>query len=269
MRKFLKRIGQLFLLYWGFNILIILYRAFSYSSFDCVEVSDYNPDTQNYLHTRGWKDYQGVIQNCMEFEGRFTDYDLSYNTREGLPYPHYEDPHYATYWGNVYQTLVTERSSTFDAVRDSLAAIILNQNLDAYEAANLLVTFVQDIEYTLIKTDDCTDDDNRRCLGNQKFGLLTPTEFLYELQGDCDTRAVFLFKLLADFGYDPIVVISREYLHAMIAINLPASGDYIEHQGIKYYFWETTAAGWQAGMLPPSYPTVDYWKVALSLQTNT
>ena len=50
----------------------------------------------------------------------------------------------------------------------------------------------------------------------------------------------------------------------MIALNIPTQGDYIEHRGVRYYYWETTAVGWPAGMLPPSVSNSDYWEVALS-----
>ena len=87
---------------------------------------------------------------------------------------------------------------------------------------------------------------------------------MYELNGDCDTRAVILYELLNRMGYETIIVVSREYGHAMIAVDLPIIGDHIEYKGRHYYFWETTAKGWKAGMLPPSYPQIPYWKVALA-----
>ena len=71
------------------------------------------------------------------------------------------------------------------------------------------------------------------------------------------------YVILEHMGYDPMIVVSDEYAHAMLALNLPAQGDYIRYAGKKYYFWETTATGWGIGMLPPESNNKEYWKKAL------
>ena len=88
-------------------------------------------------------------------------------------------------------------------------------------------------------------------------------EFLYSLSGDCDTRSVLLYTLLKQVEIDPIIVISNEYAHAMIAVDIPGAGDYIIHKGKKFYFWETTNTGWLPGMLPPGVNNLAYWRVTL------
>jgi hypothetical protein len=64
-------------------------------------------------------------------------------------------------------------------------------------------------------------------------------------------------------------MISNEYRHAMIAIDLPASGDHIIHKGKKFYFWETTNTGWLPGMLPPDTNNIAYWKITLDHEYQT
>lgn len=199
----------------------------------------------------------------MEIEGRKRSQADAYDWRIQLQHPPYRQDYYEEYWGRVYGHLVARESLEINQLADSLMNIIIQEGYDHYEAADLAVSMIQDIPYSLIKSDECEDADVKPCIGNQKFGLLAPSEFLYELHGDCDTRAVLLHQLLSKLGYETIVVVSREYEHAMIAIHLPVAGDHIEYKGIPYYFWETTAKGWRAGMLPPSYPQVSYWRVAL------
>jgi hypothetical protein len=265
LKKFFRRLVYALLFYWAFNFIINLYRSVELLPLDCIEISQLDSISGDYLHSRTWKNYQGSLTSCMHFRSNYASATNSNSYRNAFPHPRYNDEKYEAYWGKVYRQLSSEQSDVLYQIKDSLSNIMIKEGLDAYQTADLLVTFIQDIPYTLIKSDDCTEEDEDSCVGNQKFGLLTPTEFMYQLKGDCDTRAVFLFKLLGDFGYDPLIVVSKEYRHAMIAINLPTAGDFIEHEGIRYYFWETTAKGWQSGMLPPSYPNVNYWEVALSL----
>ena len=49
----------------------------------------------------------------------------------------------------------------------------------------------------------------------------------------------------------------------MLAIDIPTEGDFFEHKGRKFYFWETTATGWMPGMLPPEMSNKDYWTIIL------
>ena len=145
---------------------------------------------------------------------------------------------------------------------DSLYDEAIENNLGEYEFASMVVSFIQDIPYSYIKPAECPDT-NKPCSGNVRFGIYSPYEFMHTLSGDCDTRAVLLFTMFDYLGYNPMIVISENYLHAMLALNIQASGDYITYNQKKYYFWETTGKDWDIGILPPSYSNVAYWKVAL------
>ena len=129
----------------------------------------------------------------------------------------------------------------------------------------MIVTFVQDIPYSYVLNIDCDDyqTGDKPCIGNVALGLLSPYEFIHSLYGDCDTRAVLIYTILEELGFDPMIVVSDEYAHAMLALNIPASGDHLTYRGNNYYFWETTAKGWPIGMLPPTTNNVNYWKIAL------
>jgi hypothetical protein len=267
MKKLFKFLVRALLFYWGFSFLIGMFRFFNQQPDQSyLESSQLDSTNFDYYHQRIWKTYNGN-NFSLSFTSSLDETVSSGERRNEFPYPAYQQNRYEAYWGKVYEHLTLEQSTVINDIRDSLSSIMIHDGLDTYQAADLIVTFIQDIPYTLIKSDECNEEDPDRCLGNMKYGILSPTEFMYELHGDCDTRAVFLFKLLDYFGYDPIIVVSKEYGHAMIAINIPTSGEYIEYRGIRYYFWETTAKGWQSGMLPPSYPEVDYWHVALSTES--
>lgn len=172
---------------------------------------------------------------------------------------------YEKLWGSIYAKLVKESKPDIDFIADSLKEISQEKQLTSIELAELIVTFVQDIPYSYVRVQDCAEANNngKPCIGKIAFGLLSPYEFLHSLYGDCDTRAVLIYALLEILGYDPMIVISHEYAHAMLALNIPASGDHLKHRGKNYYFWETTGKGWPIGMLPPNSNNINYWKIAL------
>ncbi len=220
-------------------------------------------EDQDVYHRRDWvSNAKGYCEGYWSYQSINAK---SQKVKEEIEYPYQtamED-----FWGEIYEQLVTRDQWMVDSLANLFEETFNRKELSRVEAAELIVNFVQDIEYTFVSTEICTDYELReyrgRCIGEQKFGILAPSEFMHTLKGDCDTRSVLLYALLKKFDYLPIIVVSREYAHAMIAIDLPVTGDHIRYQGIEYYFWETTATGWSVGMLPPSMNVLDYWKVAL------
>lgn len=171
---------------------------------------------------------------------------------------------YPEFWGKVYRQLAEEDQPYMTQVVDSLNGILQADSLDYSAFAHAIVKMIQDIPYNYIVSEGCTDEhSNHPCLGNQRYGITSPVEFLYTLKGDCDSRTVLIYTILRQFNYDPVVLISNEYRHSMLALNIPAAGEYLTIGGEKYYFWETTATGWEPGIIPPGMDNKQYWDIAL------
>ena len=157
----------------------------------------------------------------------------------------------------------------FDALR-------WKNNLLNKEFAELIVSCIQDIPYTLILQNDCDPglyedpfiqdyllNKEGNCLGNIKYGLLTPSEFWENLDGDCDTRTLLLFTILSHYGFDVAILSSNIYKHSILGINLPYKGVYKKIHGKRYYVWETTSKGFKPGMLPAKIADMRYWEPSL------
>ncbi|MFV0163096.1 hypothetical protein OBK04_05450 [Empedobacter falsenii] len=157
----------------------------------------------------------------------------------------------------------------FDSIRQK-------EQLSSVKFAELIVSFVQDIPYTVIVPDDCNpnlyDDEfiqeylssaDARCDGFQKFGINSPVEFMSTLNGDCDTRTLLLYTILAHYGYDVALLSSEYYAHSIIGINLPLSGNAYQYQNQRYILWETTAPNIKAGVLPKEISNLNYWRISL------
>ena len=151
------------------------------------------------------------------------------------------------------------------------------QNLNFNQFADMVVTSIQWIPYVLVLEKSCEDSkydggfvteyllSGKPCLGNIKFGIQSPVEFMSNFKGDCDTRSVLCFMILDQFGYDVAVLVSEQYGHAILGINLSSGGgDYVKHKGKRYYVWETTATGFEVGNIPPACSNLRYWKPALT-----
>ena len=162
-------------------------------------------------------------------------------------------------------------STIYDLFDQISRTKVLSRN----EFADVIVTFVQNIPYNILTTESCSDaylnsksikdmiDQGIDCDGNIFGGLYTPTEFIKNFRGDCDTRTVFLYTILNRYGYDTHILNSDIYGHSIIGINLPSRGRYKTYLGKRYYTWETTNVNWKLGDLPPATSNMKLWWVAL------
>jgi len=187
----------------------------------------------------------------------------------------YAEPY--NYWGKLYKGLYEHDQPRLKPVIKQLEKLQKSKKFNSYEFAEIIVTMVQSIPYVLLM-DQTKEEaietngrnsfyyeylvvDKKPYLENIAHGILSPNEFMYTLAGDCDTRSVLLYALLTHFGYDVVVLCSVE--HAMLGINLPASGKYVKYKGTKYYFWETTSKYHTIGSCSGEYTA---WGVALPSQ---
>ncbi len=215
------------------------------------------------FHRRAWRDnYYNTFCNTYQLK------EESYQDALERRY-HYEDymaKDYIEFWGRLYQYLAKKDIKMLKPLLDSLKGLNDSNELDRDQFADVVVSMVQDIDYAYILSQEkCKDQvgNIENCLENERFGLLSPIEFLYTLRGDCDTRSVLLYALFKELGYSPKIAVSNAYRHAMLLLDITGPGTHLSHLGKKYYFWETTAKGWKAGYMPPITADVSKWEIAL------
>lgn len=175
------------------------------------------------------------------------------------------------YWSQVYGGIYKSNNAELVNLKDSLTALKEGSQFTRSEFANLIVSLVQDMPYWYVFDGDyCDKRPNKKlpCIDHVKFGLLSPSEMAATAIGDCDTRTLLLYVLLRHFSYEPIILVSDEYGHAMLGVDLPSVGKYKRHRGRKFYFWETTAKGWKLGEIAPDNSVIRYWKVALTFDVK-
>ena len=230
----------------------------------CEEYSE--EDSINFVvtHHRSWDEYYASTTFCSKYTADLDDAQASADARNEFTVGSWFDDN--DYWRQVYLQLYLNDRDRLQSLQDSLKRVGDVRGLDREEFARMVVSLVQDIPYQYVLPDPCTGNEASPCNGEVVFGLYSPAEFVYSMRGDCDTRTVLLFTLLKNFGYDPLIINSGEYLHSMLALDIPSSGEDFEYKGKKYAYWETTNTGWLPGMLPPDMNNEDYWSVILDYE---
>jgi len=159
-----------------------------------------------------------------------------------------KDIMYST-WRTMANSVIRNDKNKLTEVFKMFDNIYKSENMSRSYFADVIVSFAQDIPYSLI--------DN-------SLDIYAPVEFLKKYKGDCDTRTIFLYTILKKYNYDVIILNSGVYSHSIIGINLPTSGNnYKYYNGKRYYSWETTNTGWKRGLLNPSQKNMNNWIVAL------
>ncbi len=224
-----------------------------------------------YTTNRIWKDNYG---NHYETE-------LSVRERDYLKLKNhinsYNPPTTGHFWGNLYDYIDRTDTPSLDLVLEAFNSINDSKKLNKMEFAEMVVSCIQDIPYSLVFQGECESADNYEesikrilddcpecCIGNIKYGIQNPVSFLQNLKGDCDTRTVLIYSVLKHFDYDIAIVNSEFYRHSILGINLPANGLHKMHNGKKYILWETTAKYFEVGTLSPNFNNVAHWNVILT-----
>lgn len=224
-----------------------------------------------YSSNRIWKDNFGNEYNA-NLTVREADYVLLYKHLE-----RYKGSTSGNFWGDLYDYLDQKDTPKLDLVITAFAEIQAAQNLNQMEFAEMVVTCIQDIPYSLVFEGECLPPENYEfeiqrvlkecpacCVGNVKFGVQNPVTFLQSLKGDCDSRTVLVYAILKHFGYDIAILNSDYYRHSILGINIPGAGTYKTHYGKKYLLWETTNKYFKAGDVPSTFDDVSYWNVVLT-----
>jgi hypothetical protein len=71
--------------------------------------------------------------------------------------------------------------------------------------------------------------------------FVPPLTAAFEKRGDCDSRAMVMAIILERLGIDAVLMVSRDYSHAMLAVDVPGGGQRFTFNGKAYLVAETTA----------------------------
>lgn len=224
-----------------------------------------------YSSNRVWKDNYGSNYTA-ELTVRAKDFKKLNNYIKDYRYTENSN-----FWGSLYNHIDKKDGPALDLVIEEFARINKEEKLNQMEFAEMVVSCVQDIPYSLVFSESCLAPDQYEdsikqvlvdcpdcCIGNIAYGIQNPVSFLQNLKGDCDTRTVLIYSVLKQFNYDVAILNSDFYRHSILGINLPAKGAFKTYNGKKYKVWETTTKYFEAGELPYSFNNMTHWNVVLT-----
>lgn len=234
-----------------------------------IRINPVNSDTI-LSNIRSWNDYNGTKYDA-KIEVYKSDYKKSKFYRLQLPneITNLNDYNNVVYYLNKFD------NDKLNLVYNVFDSIKTKNNLSETKFAEMIVSCIQDIPYTLILDKTCNsqlyDDsfikkyisEGGNCEGNIKYGIYSPVEFSGNLSGDCDTRTLLLYTILSHFNYDVAMLGSDAYRHSILAINLPYPGVSKIIHGKRYVLWETTAPNMRPGEIPLEISNTENWQVNL------
>jgi len=126
-------------------------------------------------------------------------------------------------WARCYRMIYKESARRLDRF---VAAVDPLLPEDPTEAARFLLKWVQGWKYDR---------------GPEALDFIDPLTAVTESRGDCDTRAVVMAIILKRRGIDTILMLSRDYEHAVAGIDVPGGGQRFPFAGKDWLVAETTA----------------------------
>lgn len=220
---------------------------------------------------RNWKDNYGNA-----YKGHFSVRENDYISSKQNYHTYAKQKGWKS-WGRLYKDLAATDTPKLDLIIQQLSKIQKDQELNQFEFAELIVTFIQDIPYSLVFQEPCGkaeqyEEDAIRLvleecpscyIGQIPYGIQNPVAFMGDLKGDCDTRTVIIYAILDYFGYDVAILNSDYYRHSILGLHIPAKGKYKSYKGKRYYVWETTNKYFTIGTLPKNFNNIRYWNIVL------
>jgi hypothetical protein len=127
-------------------------------------------------------------------------------------------------WARFYRMVYRESAARLDGLCEAFARSLPLD--DPTECARRVLAWVQGFT-------DRPDDSG--------IDFVPPLPAAFEGRGDCDARAVVMAIVLEHLGIDCVLMISREYSHAMVGVGVPGGGRRFTFNGREYLVAETTA----------------------------
>lgn len=135
---------------------------------------------------------------------------------------------------------VTVNDPYIKELANSFRNIARKESYGAYDEASLLLAFVQSLPYTSDAITSGFDEYPR-----------FPIETLIDGGGDCEDTSILYATLMKILGYE--VVFFAFSNHVAVGVLSEGVGAYLEWNGKKYSFAETTGSGWKIGDLPSEF----------------
>ncbi len=125
---------------------------------------------------------------------------------------------------------------------DSFEGRADEEGLSVFERVSFVTAFVQSLPYT---PDNVTTDFDEY----PRY----PVETLVDDGGDCEDSSILLASALDAMGYDAVLLEMPGHMAVGVAGDETVKGNYVESNGIRYFYVETTGGNWKIGEIPEEF----------------
>lgn len=146
----------------------------------------------------------------------------------------------------VFEDMAVRNRAGVQPIAEAFRLRATTSGMNALEATELIIAFVQDIRYEIPKA--------------EPFGVLPPALVMSESRGDCDSKALLGLMLLREINVSSILISSQAHRHTMLGVALPSSGRSFTYGGRRYAFVECTAKGSPIGHINPELLRPNDWR---------
>ncbi|MEI6876289.1 MAG: hypothetical protein WCL50_14300, partial [Spirochaetota bacterium] len=126
-------------------------------------------------------------------------------------------------WARCYRMIYRESARRLDQLVASIDPLLPD---DPTDAARTMLNWVQGFHY---------ERDQKG------IDFIDPLTAASEGRGDCDSRAMVMALVLERRGIDTVLMLSRDYSHAMAAVDVSGGGQRFPFAGKEWLVAETTA----------------------------
>jgi hypothetical protein len=126
-------------------------------------------------------------------------------------------------WARAYRMIYRESAASLDELAARIDPLLPE---DPTDAARSLLAWVQGFHYER---------------DTQGIDFVVPLSSAFEGRGDCDSRAMVMAIILERRGVDSVLMVSRDYSHALLGLDVPGGGQRFPFGGKQYLVAETTA----------------------------
>lgn len=128
-----------------------------------------------------------------------------------------------------------------------LAAQIADSSMPDFRKVKAALTFVQTLPYAL-------DKDSK---GVEEY-VRYPLETLYDGTGDCEDKTILLAAVLQELGIDFILLLPPDHMALGVCCDSIHAQRHFFYDEKKYYYIESTALGWDLGVIPKQYSSSSF-----------
>lgn len=162
-------------------------------------------------------------------------------------------PPWARAWRRYFRMVYRDNYDRLESVAEALFDDLSREGFSRKEMPAKILAWLQEARYQ--RTGSLSD-------------LMSPAWCLVEFAGDCDSLGLTYAILLQHLGFDAILMVSMEFAHALVGVDLPGSGARFPFEGRQWLVAELTApveigriaedmsdiGGWLGIKLDPTIP---------------